>query len=218
MARAGAGDVPVLVFTRTPVPGRVKTRLVPVLGARGAARLHRRMLRATVATAVAAGSGPVELWGGPSVEHPYLVELSRAFGVGLRLQRGADLGMRMHHALSAACAAAPAALLVGSDCPALEPADLRAGARALAEGADAVLGPADDGGYYLVGVRSSDTRVFAGIEWGASGVLDATRARLRMLGWRWCELAVRRDVDRPEDLSAARALLGRCGDPKAPIF
>lgn len=209
---------PVLVFARAPIPGRVKTRLIPALGAERAARLHRRMLWRTLEIAVDAGCGPVELWCSPGIEHPFFSEVARAFGVTLHAQSRADLGARMHRALDAACARAACAVLVGSDCPALERADLCEAARALGSGADAVLGPAHDGGYYLIGVRRSDPRVFSGIEWGSSDVADATRARFRALDWRWRELATRRDVDRPEDLAGLDALLDAPPAAKAPIF
>jgi rSAM/selenodomain-associated transferase 1 len=197
----------VLVFTRTPVPGRVKTRLIPVIGAERAANLHRAMLWRAVETATAARVGPVGLWCTPASEHPYLVEIQRAFDAGLHLQSGDDLGERMHRALTSALGGAAEALLIGCDCPSLEVGDLQEAASALREGCDAVVGPAEDGGYYLIGVRRSDPQVFSGIEWGSARVLAATRDRFRGLGWQWRELATRRDVDRPEDLAAVGDLL-----------
>ncbi|GMQ75531.1 MAG: TIGR04282 family arsenosugar biosynthesis glycosyltransferase [Gammaproteobacteria bacterium] len=207
MASAFRDAIPVLVFTRTPVPGRVKTRLIPAIGAERAANLHRAMLWRTVATAAAAGVGPVGLWCSPSSAHPYIAEIQRAFGVDAHVQRGADLGERMHLALRSQRDGAGGALLVGTDCPFLEARDLQLAARALREGADAVIGPAQDGGYYLIGVRKSDLEVFTGVAWGTEQVLAATRQKLRDLGWRWRELATRRDVDRPADLEAVADLL-----------
>jgi len=191
--------IPVLVFARTPVPGQVKTRLIPAIGAERAANLHRAMLWRTVATAAAAAIGPVGLWCSPAVEHPFIEEMQREFGLDLHLQQGADLGERMHRALRT-CAGG--AVLVGSDCPFLEERDLQTAAGILHDGEDAVIGPAEDGGYYLIGVRDSNMSVFSGIPWGTGGVLSATRQKFRDLGWRWREIATRRDVDRPEDLAA----------------
>ena len=204
---AESGDVPLLVFTRTPVPGRVKTRLIPAIGAERAANLHRAMLWRAVEIAVAAGVGPVGLWCSPSSAHPYLEEIRRSFGASLHVQSGGSLGERMHRALDAACGDGAGAVLIGTDCPFLEAADLHEAAGALADDADAVIGPAADGGYYLIGVRRSDAQAFSGIEWGSEQVLAVTRERFRALGWRWRELAVRRDVDRPEDLAAVADLL-----------
>jgi rSAM/selenodomain-associated transferase 1 len=197
----------VLVFTRTPVPGRVKTRLIPAIGAEGAANLHRAMLRRTVATATAAAVGPVGLWCSPAVEHPCIAQMQREFGLDVQRQRGADLGERMHHALRTRAGDAAGAVLVGTDCPFLEVGDLHLAAAILRDGDDAVIGPAEDGGYYLIGVRDSDMAVFSGVRWGSDHVAAATRQKFRDLGWRWRELATRRDVDRPEDLPAVADLI-----------
>ena len=207
MAHASAVPVPVLVFTRTPVPGQVKTRLIPAIGAARAANLHRAMLWRTVATAVQARIGPVALWCTPATEHPYLAEIQREFGLELHLQKGADLGERMHLALGSRTGQAGGALLVGTDCPFLEARDLQLAARALGDGCDAVIGPAEDGGYYLIGVRQSDWQAFSGIPWGSAQVLAATLGKLRDLGWQWRELTTRSDVDRPADLEAVSDIL-----------
>jgi uncharacterized protein len=82
---------------------------------------------------------------------------------------------------------------------------LVAAVRALQGGADAVLGPAADGGYFLIGLRRAQPQLFRGIAWGSAKVLDATRARLRQAGLRWQELAIHPDLDRPQDLRRALA-------------
>ena len=207
MAPGSEDAIAVLVFTRTPVPGRVKTRLIPAIGAERASNLHRAMLWRTVATAAEADVGPVGLWCSPASEHPYIAEIQREFGLDVHVQRGGDLGERMYLALRSQLDGADGALLVGTDCPFLEAGDLQLAARALREGADAVIGPAEDGGYYLIGVRESDMEVFSGVAWGSKQVLAATRQKFRDLGWRWRELATRRDVDRPADLAALADLL-----------
>ena len=95
-------------------------------------------------------------------------------------------------------------VLIGSDCPALRPADLRAAARALREGADAVFAPAEDGGYPLIGLSRVSRRLFDGIRWGGPRVMAQTRRRLEALRWRWQELRTLWDVDRPEDVLRLR--------------
>jgi len=169
------------VFAREPRAGRVKTRLIPLLGAEGAARLHARLVARTLATARAAALGPVELW-------------------GTRRQRGADLGARMTHAFQRSLRRARRVILIGSDCPMLRAAHLRRAERWLAGGADAVFAPAEDGGYALIALRRVSPRLFAGIEWGGPRVMAQTRKRLAALGWRWRELPEVWDVDRPEDV------------------
>ena len=186
----------VLVFARAPVPGRVKTRLVPRLGEWGAARLHLRLAAHALRSAQAAGCGPVSL---------HLSEGHSRFP-SARLQRGADLGGRMERALHAALRRHRAAILIGSDVPALQAADLARAARALASGYDAVLGPAEDGGYVLIGLRRPLPGVFSGIAWGTDSVYAETVARLAATGCRWRTLRPLWDLDRPEDLARLRGL------------
>lgn len=191
----------VIVFARAPVPGQVKRRLIPALGAQGTARLYGGMLERTAATAAASGLTPAFLYTTPGASHPLLSELRERHGLQSRVQRGVDLGQRMAAAFREVLREAGAAVLVGSDCPSLDVGDLCAAARWLGTGYDAVLGPAADGGYFLIGLRRPRPGVFRGVPWGSGQVLDATRARLRRLGLEWRELEVRRDVDRPDDLA-----------------
>jgi len=195
-----SGGGVVQVFARAPRPGACKTRLIPALGERRAALLQRWMIGRALATAAAAAIGPLELWRAPGLGADCLAGLARAHRARLRVQRGADLGARMAHALEAGVRARGAALLIGSDCPALEPVDLRRAAAALIAGAEAVLIPAEDGGFVLLGVRRMPEALLQGVPWGEAVVLERTRARLRERGWRWRELAARADLDRPEDL------------------
>jgi hypothetical protein len=189
-----------LVFARAPVPGLVKTRLIPALGAEGAAALHRRLLERTLATACAVAPGRVELWCTPDPAAPAFAAAAERWGVVLRRQPPGDLGARMHAALAAALDSGTRALLIGCDCPALTAADLEQAFAAL-DADDVVLGPAADGGYVLVGARRLSPLLFMGIDWGGPRVLRQTRARLVALGWRWHELRTLWDVDRPEDLA-----------------
>lgn len=188
-------------MARAPVPGAAKTRLIPALGAARAAALHQRLARAAVAAAVAAGIGPVTLWAYPSPDHRFFRRCRERYGVEVARQRGSDLGERMLDALTDGLRRCPAALVIGTDCPELGPATLLAAARALWEGADAVLLPVEDGGYGLIGMRRADPAVFEGIAWGGATVLAATRERMDALRWRVALLPETWDLDRPEDLA-----------------
>lgn len=212
-ATQGRPETALIVFARAPEPGRVKTRLVPLLGAGGAARLHARMVARTLRTALAAGFDNVYLHCSPGVKNIFFKKMQKRFGVGLRSQGRGDIGQRMQRAFARALRRHPCVVLIGSDCPALRPADLRAAARALRAGADAVLSPAEDGGYPLIGLRRVSRRLFAGVSWGSDRVLEQTRHRLERLGWRWQELRTLWDVDRPEDVLRLRRsrLLGARG-------
>lgn len=193
-------DGVILVFTKAPVAGEVKTRLIPMLGAQGAARLHEQLARHCITQASAAALCPVQLWCTPDTAHPFFIQCQKEFGVALHTQQGADLGARMAHALSTALNRVSYAVIIGTDCPDMTAHDLRAALDALQQGYDAVLGPAEDGGYVLLGLRRVALELFENIPWGTEQVLNITHARLKRLQWRCHELPARRDVDRPQDL------------------
>jgi rSAM/selenodomain-associated transferase 1 len=197
-------QVGVLVFAKAPVPGTVKTRLAPVLGAEGAARFYRRMARQCLETAIAAGVGPVELWCAPDTAHPWFASLAARYGLRLAPQRGRDLGERMRTALAVTLQRQRHAILVGTDCPALRPEDVRAARDGLDGATDAVFCPVEDGGYALVALRHAAAALFENIAWSTTEVMTTTRQRLRALAWRWTELSLRWDVDQPEDLRRLR--------------
>ncbi len=202
----GPWDFPsgrLLIFARAPVPGRVKTRLIPLLGARNAARLHARLLQRTLRMAVATHLAPVELWCAPAIGNGFFYRVHRDFRVRLRRQQGADLGLRMHHALRTTLREGKYAVVIGSDCPALTGADLHAAFSALHAGHDAVLGPAQDGGYVLIGLRKPAARLFQGMPWGGARVLARTRRRLARVHKLTVELATTWDIDRPADFRRA---------------
>lgn len=195
----------ILVFAKAPVPGRVKTRLIPALGPEGAARLYRRMVEHALGSAAAAGLGTVELWCAPDDTDPFLRACAGRHGAPLRVQRGRDLGERMADALATALESGARAVLVGSDCPALDARRLAEAFRALEE-VEAVFNPAEDGGYMLVGLRRPLPEAFRDIPWSGPEVMERTRERLRALGVGWRELPALWDVDRPEDLARLRRL------------
>jgi rSAM/selenodomain-associated transferase 1 len=196
--------VALIVFARAPEPGRVKTRLAPLLGEEGAARLHARLVERTLKTARASGIGAVDLYCSPGANDVFFARMKKRFGVSLKSQGRGDVGDRMYRAFKQALRRHPHAVLIGSDCPALRPADLRAAARILRAGADAVIAPAEDGGYPLIGLRRASRRLFDGIPWGGREVLAQTRRRLKALRWNWEELRTLWDVDRPEDVLRLR--------------
>ncbi len=195
-------DALVIVFAKAPRAGEVKTRLIPALGAEGAAALHRQLLHRTLATATDAGLGPVELHGAPDIDDAFLQDCGRHFGVALVPQRGSDLGARMCRAFEDGLARHARVIIIGADCPVLTAQHLRDAHAALEQGQggnDAVLIPAEDGGYVLIGLARCDARLFEGIAWGGDSVLAVTRERLQSLGWRRRELETLWDLDRPED-------------------
>lgn len=195
----GASPCTVLVFARLPVPGRVKTRLVPALGAAGAARLAWRMLEHTVDVACSAALGPIELCCTPDDANAAVAALARRRAVALQPQGDGDLGARMARAFARALASQTRALLIGTDAPALAAGHLRDAAIALVD-CDAVFVPATDGGYALVGLRRQTQQLFAGIDWSTPKVMAQTRSRLAEAGLSHRELGAVPDVDEPADL------------------
>ena len=191
-----------MVFAKAPVAGTVKTRLIPLLGAAGAAALHRKLLLQTLSTAVEADLGPVELHAAPDVRDPFLIDAAKRAGVALLPQRGDDLGARMSNAFTEALARHSRVIIIGTDCPVLEPRHLTEASAALEAGHidhKAAFIPAEDGGYVLIALSQWDHLLFDNVRWGTDTVMADTRARLTQLKWRWHELETLWDIDRPAD-------------------
>lgn len=189
-----------IVLAKAPVPGQVKTRLIPTIGPKAAAALHEKLVFHSLSIAVNAGVGPVDLWCAPSSEHPFFIRCAREFRVEVHTQFEGDLGQRMAHAFHKTLELTTHVLLIGTGCPSLTCDDLRKAKAVLEQDNDAVIIPAEDGGYILLGLSQYSSELFSGVSWGAESVLEETRARLRNLGWSWYEMSKCWDVDRPEDL------------------
>jgi rSAM/selenodomain-associated transferase 1 len=185
----------IAVLAKAPIPGLAKTRLMPALGAHGAAALQDLLTERAVATACVAGT--VTLWGTPDITHRSFRDLVTQYRVRLRRQPDGDLGARM---LAALTALPGGGLVIGTDCPALTADHLRRAAAALADH-DVVLIPAEDGGYVLIGMRAPQPGLFDNMVWSTDTVLAETRARIARLGLTCFTLEPLWDVDRPEDLS-----------------
>jgi len=199
-------ELAILIFAKAPVPGEVKTRLAAAIGADRAAAVHARLARRTLETALAANIGSVVLYCAPDCRHPYFHSLANEMGVNLEPQRGADLGERMHAAMELAMQSAQASLVIGTDCPFIDTAYLRAAAEVLGDSdVPVVIGPANDGGYVLIGASKLSSRLFESLPWGSDRVLRLTRQRLQALGWGWRELPPLSDIDRPQDLASLPA-------------
>jgi rSAM/selenodomain-associated transferase 1 len=194
-------EAEILVMARAPEAGRAKTRLIPALGEAGAARLHGYLVERLLDELSQASLAPITLCCTPHIDHPFFLHCRDRYGVGLQQQQGHDLGERLHHALTTSLQRNTYAVVIGCDIPLLGRDDLGVALESLAQGGDAVISPAEDGGYALLGVREAAAELFSDIEWGSERVLAQTRERLLALGWSWQELKQQWDVDRPEDLS-----------------
>jgi rSAM/selenodomain-associated transferase 1 len=184
-----------VVYGREPLAGRVKTRLARSLGNEVAALIYGAILRHTLREALRSGGRAIlALADEPSDE----------FAGGLQLpfeiQRGSDLGIRMAETFERRFSSAVSrVVIVGSDCPGITAGLLDTALRVLRSD-EVVLGPATDGGYWLVGQRAPGADLFSGIPWSSRRTLDATRSRLRQLGLSWSELDELGDIDTAKDL------------------
>ena len=180
-----------------------KTRLIPVLGAAGAASLQEWLIERTVATACAAAVGPATLWTTPDERHPVFEVICSRHRIARAPQADGDLGARM---LAAIAAASGPALVIGTDCPALTPGHLCLAADILCRGTDVVVFPAEDGGYVLIGMREPAPALFCDMPWGTSGLMEETRQRLRKCGLTWQQPIILWDVDLAEDVERMHRL------------
>lgn len=190
-----------IIFTRFPEAHKTKTRLIPALGPEGAAVLQYEMTRHTLRWARQlrsdlALSVEVRFEGGDAIR------MRDRFGSGFsfRPQGPGDLGRRMARAVQEGCrSGARRTVVMGTDCPDISPQlVLTAFDRLITH--DLVLGPAADGGYYLIGLRRPELELFSDIDWGTEHVLVETLIRAQQLALSVSQLETLSDVDRPEDI------------------
>lgn len=202
-----------LVFAKAPEAGRVKTRLLSVLSAQDAARLQEELTQDTLRRMTARPLCALQLHCSPGIEHPFFEALGERYSIDRYAQQGTDLGARMLAAARTQLQHYEWVILIGCDCPPLDLDTVEQVCVVMAEGADAVLVPAEDGGYVLLALRRAQPSLFQEIDWGSDRVLAQTRAALQRLGWCWRELPTLWDLDRPEDLARYRGALARVTPP-----
>lgn len=190
--------VRIVIMAKTPRAGVAKTRLIPAVGAEGAAQLARRMLQHTLREALTAGVGPVELCRTPDNPADWQ-DIVLPDRISLSAQGDGDLGERMARVAQRVLNCAEALLLIGTDCPALDAGMLRRAAMAL-RATDAVLVPATDGGYVALGLQRFDAAVFRAIAWSTADVAFQTLCRIGQLGWTVTRMPWLHDIDEPADL------------------
>ncbi|MGM0633662.1 MAG: TIGR04282 family arsenosugar biosynthesis glycosyltransferase [Pseudomonadota bacterium] len=209
-------DTMLLLFAREPVRGQVKTRLQGALGEEGTLRLHEDLIRHSARMVSQSGLCPWRFCVAGDPVHPLFLSLSD--GLAPLRQTGSDLGERMALAVDQALRDSRHVILLGADCASVDAAALGQALAALHDGRNAVLGPAEDGGYVLLGLDDPRWLDFSDMPWGTSAVLDLTRQRLRQSGTDWCELAPGWDVDRAADLSKLARLRDWLGDAPPPVL
>lgn len=196
-------DTRLVIFAKAPLPGIAKTRLIPALGAEGAAYLARRLLFYTLAIAQQAAVGPVILAVTPGFEQAVwqdiILEKKNLFAsLQVIAQGDGDLGVRLARVMEQVLQQGPA-LVIGTDCLQLTAKYLQNAAEVLKTCA-AVMHPTLDGGYALLGLQAFNQQVFTNIAWGTDAVAKTTQARLQELNWPLVLLDRLQDIDEPADL------------------
>lgn len=188
-----------VIFAKAPVLGEVKTRLQPEYTAEQSLKLHEILVTRTLEKIKALENIEIELCCAPNRNSMFFLDCENNFPVRLTDQLGDELGERMAFTCSQALQTSNKVILVGTDCPELSMQDIESAFQAL-DTHDAVIGPAADGGYVLIGLKQFSAELFSGFSWGTDTVLEQTRSVLKKLDWSWHELETRHDLDRPEDL------------------
>lgn len=193
-------DGKLILFARAPDAGSVKTRLIPILGEQGAAELQKRMTRHII-DQIFNNYDNIELQCSPDSKHSFFISLLDNYCIELNPQQGHDLGQKMSRTLERALTQYKYAVIIGTDAPVLSNHYIEQAFQALKSGIDVVLGPAEDGGYVLIGLSHFDADIFIDIDWCTSRVLEQTREQIRKANMSYHELTTLWDVDRPADLA-----------------
>lgn len=195
----GIKTIRTVIFSKAPVAGFAKTRLIPALGSEGSAALAQQMLSKTISAAQNARLGPVELCVSPSRSHPVWETLRLPDSLEWSEQGEGDLGVRMGRVAERVIRAGETLLLIGSDCPELDAAYLRMAAESLTDHT-ACIGPVGDGGYVLFGLNAYESTLFSDIPWSTEEVASITLQRISEMKWSVKVLATLHDIDEPGDL------------------
>ena len=204
-------DSKLIILAKAPVPGKVKTRLQPTISPDDAAKLQAFFIQQTIELVSSLKGVDVELRCTPDDSHPVFQQCARDLKITLKQQQGKDLGERMANALQEALTRYQQVIVIGTDCPELTTDYLNEALLRLRQGTKAVIGPANDGGYVLLGLRRFSPLLFSDINWGSNQVFSETYEKLQQLGWDWHELNSLRDIDTPADLLAFPEIMNQAG-------
>jgi rSAM/selenodomain-associated transferase 1 len=193
-----------LVFAKAPLAGEVKTRLQPQFTPQQSAAIHRCLVEHCLATVNTLADTVIELWVGS--EHPWWAELAAAYPLELHYQQGADLGERMASAFQQALPMADKVVVIGTDCPFIDVGYLQQAFQQL-DKQELVIGPADDGGYVLLGMKQPQPSLFQRISWGSDEVLQQTLQQAQQRHLDCVQLAAHMDIDRPADVQRLQYML-----------
>ncbi|WP_201606474.1 TIGR04282 family arsenosugar biosynthesis glycosyltransferase [Psychrobacter immobilis] len=191
-------DTCILLFAKYPAPNKAKTRLQPALGIDGAARMARQLLLHSIEQAIDTGFS-VELCVSPAPTDPCWQALDLPNSLRWSTQADGDLGLRMLIASQRALGRFDKVVLIGTDCPSLTTACIQTAVQQLNQN-DAVMIPATDGGYVLLGFRQVNDSMFSDIVWSTTSVAAVTKQRIAALVWTLALFDPLHDIDEPKDL------------------
>lgn len=197
-----------LIFTKSPILGEVKTRLQPEYSVEQSLVLHKILVQQTLTAMNNIADVDVELCCSPNRNTSYFLECENNYSLTLSDQLGIELGERMAFSFSIALQIYTKVVIIGTDCPDMNEKYIRQALVALDE-RDAVIGPATDGGYVLLGLRRFSLDLFKNISWGSDKVFSQTCKVLKKIGWTYHELEPMQDIDRAEDLRQYKELLNK---------
>ncbi len=193
-----------IIFAKAPLAGYCKTRLIPELGGQGAAQLQEELIDNCLSRLCHEPLCPTELWCSPDTQHPFFGTMSRKFPVSLYPQKGADLGEKMFHAMS--FIDSTYTIIVGTDCPEISIKYIETSLILLSKNRNAVIGPAEDGGYVLLGLRCIVEDLFQNILWGTEHVFSQTTHKLDASKYNWQALDTLWDLDDIQDMARYQRL------------
>lgn len=200
-----------LIFTKSPILGEVKTRLQPDYTPEQSLIVHKRLMLNTLELTKNLKEFDIELCCAPDRNTSFFLECEKNFPISLNNQEGADIGERMAFSLSVSLQTHEKVIVIGTDCPDIDEDYITQAFAALDEN-DAVIGPASDGGYVLLGLTKFSMDIFTDISWGSEKVFTQTKKVFENLSWSLKELGIMHDLDRPEDLLKHQDLLNEIRD------
>ena len=193
----------VQLLCKAPIEGTVKTRLAKRVGVQRATALHIEMMNHAISTISAVPDTSPQIWCAPDTGHRFFDQFRH--DMALFAQQGENLGERMSNALETALTDHGSVILIGSDCPVIDVGYIESAVSKLV-GFDAVIGPAEDGGFGLIGLTRFDSALFDQVSWSTSAAFTQTFGNMVSLGWKVAVLDTIWDVDRPEDVDRYDAL------------
>lgn len=200
--RYSAGRI--IVFAKEPVAGHVKTRLARDIGDEAALHIHQKMVNETIKMASQSALAKLELHVSGNLQHPLFQSIAEQQGIPVYLQQGSNLGEKMFSALNESLDNASYSVLIGTDCPVMSADYIEQAFHALDQGQDVVIGPAEDGGYVLIGASRVESSWFNNIDWGSQRVLEQSRQALISSAASFQELQPLWDIDHIGDLNRWR--------------